>query len=365
MDENNNGPVPGIIGQDIPSEPVETTPTSASAEPQDNGKIFDSSEFTGVKQESLTFNADGEEKNAGAKKPKGPNPFTKWQLWAALSGVILVLSVVAIFITISIYDGKLAGAGSVARYDSLSNSIDADKKDFEQKLTEYTRRVYTHNVSSYNLSIEPISEYYTNPKSYIYPTENDIHTAGNDCLKQDIYGLSDEDIAYAETRKTGAELLADGKDVAKEAERLEKIDNAYRAAVSDIESCHDPLIDVKLSDFKIELMDAEETERGDLVDIRRRIKITYNGSKPISRLTLFYGMKDKDGLNAQFHYATYIADGESLKQGDVIETRVCGYEYSSRTSTDKCVYTANTESLKSFRALKPKLVAIYGEYAYK
>ena len=122
---------------------------------------------------------------------------------------------------------------------------------------------------------------------------------------------------------------------------------------------------MKLSDFKIELMDAEETERGDLVDIRRRIKITYNGSKPISRLTLFYGMKDKDGLNAQFHYATYIADGESLKQGDVIETRVCGCEYSSGTSTDKCVYTANTESLKSFRALKPKLVAIYGEYAYK
>lgn len=365
MDENNNGPVPGIIGQDVPSEPVETTPTPAPAESQDNGKIFDSSEFTGVKQESLTFNADGEEKNAEAKKPKGPNPFTKWQLWAALSGVILVLSVVAIFITISIYDGKLAGAGSVARYDSLSSSIDADKKEFEQKITEYTRRVYTNRLDNYNLTIEPVSQYSADPKSNIYPTENDIHVAGNNCLKQDVYGLTDEDIAYAETRKAGSELLMDGKDVAKEAERLEKIDNAYRAAASDIESCHDPLINVKLSDFKIELMDAEETEREGSYDIRRRIKITYNGSKPISRLTLFYGMKDKNGLNSQFQFANYNADEESLKQGDVIETRVCGYEYLSSISTDKCVYTTNADDLKSFKALKPELIAIYGIYASK
>ena len=283
MDENNNGPVPGIIGQDIPSEPAETALTSTPAEPQDNGKIFDSSEFTGVKpQESLSFTATGEEKTIEVEKPKGPNPFTKWQLWAALSGVILVAAIVAVFVTVTIYDGKLASAGAVARYDSLSSSIDANKKEFEEKLVEYTKVVYSDNIDTYNMTIK--SAYSTNPENYLYPTDNDIHVAGNNCLKQDIYGLTDEDIAYIATRKSGSELLSEGKDVAKEAERVEKIDNAYRAANSAIETCHDPLINVKLDDFKVNLSDAEYTERDGMVDARRKIKITYNGEKELKNI---------------------------------------------------------------------------------
>ena len=79
MDEQNNGPVPGIIGQDIPSEPTVETSAPVTEAPKDDGKVFDSSAFTGVKQESITFNADGEEKTA---EPKGPSIFTKWQTWA-------------------------------------------------------------------------------------------------------------------------------------------------------------------------------------------------------------------------------------------------------------------------------------------
>ena len=362
MDENNNGPVPGIIGQDIPSEPAETTLTSTPAEPQDNGKIFDSSEFTGVKpQESLSFTATGEEKTIEVEKPKGPNPFTKWQLWAALSGVILVAAIVAVFITVTIYDGKLASAGAVARYDSLSSSIDANKKEFEEKLVEYTKVVYSDNVDTYNMTIN--SAYSTNPENYLYPTDNDIHVAGNNCLKQDIYGLTDEDITYIATRKSGSELLSEGKDVAKEAERVEKIDNAYRAANSAIETCHDPLINVKLDDFKVNLSDAEYTERDGMVDARRKIKITYNGEKELKNFMFVYGMQDKNGLTVKIHVAAHTGVDAPIKKGDVIETRVCDYNYSLKKSTDSCVYTSGSDTINSYKVLTPKLLSISGKYA--
>lgn len=365
MDESNSGPVPGIIGQDVPSEPVETmpTPAPAPAEPQDNGKIFDSSEFTGVKQESISFNADGEEKNAEADKPKGANPLTKWQLWAATSGVILAAAIAAVFVTITIYDGKLNNANAVARYDSLSSSIDSEKKEFERKITEYTKIVYSNNIDTINIAISPTSAYAMDTENYIYPTDNDIHIAGNNCLKQSVYGLTDEDIAYIETHKTGAELQSMGKDVVKEAERLEKIENAYRSANADIETCHDPLINVKLDDFKIELSDATYDEKGDDVDVRRKIKITYNGEKDLKNFSLIYGMQDKNGLTKEFHFASYTGKTGPIKKGDTIETRVCGYKYSISTSTDSCVYTVSAKDLKAFKAMTPKLLTLSGKYA--
>lgn len=365
MDENNNGPVPGIIGQDVPSEPVETmpTPAPAPAEPQDNGKIFDSSEFTGVKQESISFSADGEEKNTEADKPKGPNPFTKWQLWAVTSGVILAAAIAAVFITITIYNGKLNNANAVARYDSLSSLIDSEKGEFERKITEYAKIVYSNDIDTANIEIRPASAYATNTEVYIYPTENDIHIAGNNCLKQSVYSLTDEDITYIETRKTGAELQSMGKDVVKEAERLERIENAYRSANADIETCHDPLINVKLDDFKIELSDAEYDENGDNVDVRRKIKITYNGEKDLKNFSLIYGMLDKNGLTKEYHFASYTGKTGPIKKGDIIETRVCGYKYSIDTSTDSCVYTTSAKDLKAFKAMTPKLLTLSGKYA--
>jgi hypothetical protein len=365
MDESNSGPVPGIIGQDVPSEPVETmpTPAPAPAEPQDNGKIFDSSEFTGVKQESISFNADGEEKNTEADKPKGSNPLTKWQIWAATSGVILAAAIAAVFVTIAIYDGKLNNANAVARYDSLSSSIDSEKKEFDRKITEYTKIVYSNNIDTINIAINPASAYAMDTENYIYPTDNDIHMAGNNCLKQSVYGLTDEDIAYIETHKTGAELQSMGKDVVKEAERLEKIENAYRSANADIETCHDPLINVKLDDFKIELSDATYDEKGDDVDVRRKIKITYNGEKDLKSFSLIYGMQDKNGLTKEFHFASYTGKTGPIKKGDIIETRVCGYKYSISTSTDSCVYTVSAKDLKAFKAMTPKLLTLSGKYA--
>ena len=365
MDENNNGPVPGIIGQDVPSEPVETmpTPAPAPAEPRDNGKIFDSSEFTGVKQESISFNADGEEKNTEADKPKGPNPFTKWQLWAVTSGVILAAAIAAVFITITIYNGKLNNANAVARYDSLSSLIDSEKGEFERKITEYAKIVYSNDIDTTNIEIRPASVYAQNTETYIYPTENDIHIAGNNCLKQSVYSLTDEDIAYIETRKTGAELQSMGKDVVKEAERLERIENAYRSANADIETCHDPLINVKLDDFKIELSDAEYDENGDNIDVRRKIKITYNGEKDLKSFSLIYGLLDKNGLTKEYHFASYTGKTGPIKKGDIIETRVCGYKYSIDTSTDTCVYTTNAIDLKAFKAMTPKLLTLTGKYA--
>ena len=331
MDENNNGPVPGIIGQDVPSEPVETVPSATSEGGQDKGKVFDSSVFTGVKQsESISFTADGEEINDGTNRPKNGSLFGKWQFWIIASDAVLAIAVAALFVMIISYDSKLASSNWIARYDSLSRSVNDDKDEFKKKLTEYTKIVYTRNVKSYSLTIDPTSD--TDPSKYLYPTENDIHIAGNNCLKQEIYGLTDEDIAYAETHKSGVELQSEGKKLQDEAERLEKIDNAYRNAKDTIENCHEPLLNVKLDDFKIELSDAEYEEKNVYVDVRRKIRITYNGERELKDFVIFYGMQDKNGLNAEFQYANYVNTGKTLKKGDVIETRLCGYKYSTTTS---------------------------------
>ena len=374
MDEQNNGPVPGIIGQDIPSEPTVETSAPVAEAPKDDGKVFDSSAFTGVKQESITFNADGEEKTA---EPKGPSIFTKWQTWAIASGVILVAAVAAVIITVMTYEGKLGSSNAIARYDSLSDSLDVNKAAFEKKLTEYTKTVYGSSVS--DLAVSPASDYNTDPERNIYPTENDIHVAGNDCLKQDMFGLTDDDIAYVEVRKSSYDLQKEGKDVAKEAERLEKINNAYRSAAETINNCFEPLINVKLKDFKIEVEEASFTRRteskySDYLDVRRKIKVTYNGEKELTKFKLIYGLQDKNGLNAAFLFANYVDTENHIKKGDVMEFRLCGSVSYSQTS-DKCVYTVSLdgyeeaekdksyeEKIKQYKAQKPVIQAISGEY---
>jgi len=374
MDEQNNGPVPGIIGQDIPSEPTVETSAPVAEAPKDDGKVFDSSAFTGVKQESITFNANGEEKTA---EPKGPSIFTKWQTWAITSGVILVAAVAAVFITVMIYEGKLSSSNAIARYDSLSDSLNVNKAAFEEKLTEYTKTVYGSSVS--DLAVSPASDYNTDPEKYIYPTENDIHVAGNDCLKQGMFGLTDDDIAYVEVRKSSYDLQKEGKDVAKEAERLEKINNAYRSAAETINNCFEPLINVKLKDFKIEIEEASFTRRtesryADYLDVRRKIKVTYNGDKELTRFKLIYGLQDKNGLNAAFLFANYVDTENHIKKGDVMEFRLCGSASYLQTS-DKCVYTVSLdgyeeaekdksyeEKIKQYKAQKPVIQAISGEY---
>jgi len=374
MDEQNNGPVPGIIGQDIPSEPTVETSAPVAEAPKDDGKVFDSSAFTGVKQESITFNANGEEKTT---KPKGPSVFTKWQTWAITSSVILVAAVAAVFITVMIYEGKLGSSNAIARYDSLSDSLDVNKAAFEKKLSEYTRTVYGSSVS--DLAVSPASDSSIDPEHYIYPTENDIHVAGNDCLKQDMFGLTDDDIAYVEVRKSSYDLQKEGKDVAKEAERLEKINNAYRSATESINNCFDPLINVKLKDFKIEVEDAEfsrhsEGKYSEYLDVRRKIKVTYNGDKELTRFKLIYGLQDKNGLNADYLMANYVDTVNHIKKGDVMEFRLCG-SVSSYEISDKCVYTVRLEGydqsekdksyeekIKKYKAQKPIIQAISGEY---
>ena len=366
MDEQNNGPVPGIIGQDVPSEPAAATP--AVPESQDSGKLFDSSEYTGIKpQESLSFSANGEEKTDVAAKPKGSNPFTKWQLWAIFSGVILVASAVVIFIIIGIYDGKLASANAAARYDSLATSTETLKKEFEEKLFAYTKTVYSYQADNSSLTISPVSDYNTDPNKNLYPTNDEIYTAGGECLKQDMYGLSDDDISYATTHKTASELLGEGKNVAEEAERLEKINNAYRSASNTIDTCHDPILSIKLKDFDITLSDAEYTKNPDdseSTDVRRNIKITYKGSNEIEDLVLVYGMLDKNGLVTEFQFVRHNED--VIKNGNTVESRTCGnLTYiigQGYLPTNSCVYTVKTKDLDKNKVLKPKLMAIYGKY---
>ena len=359
MDESNNGPVPGIIGQDTPSEAT----ASAPVEQKDSGKVFDNSAFTGQVDEpqSLSFK-DGQLVN---NKEKKPLIFTRWQFWAILSGVITAAFVATVLIMSASFNGRIANSESAARYDSLSNTLDNYKKEFDEKLKDYSKVVYAQQASSYNLTITPLSDYDAKSDESLYPSESEIAAAGNECLKQDMYGLTDDDIAYISSRKNSTDLMSEGKNIADEAERLEKINNAYRSASTSIDSCHDPLINIRLKDFELELGEPNYVEKEDSFDVRRGIKVKYNGEKELKSVTLIYGLLDKNGLVKEYLKMEYKGTEKPIQKGDTFETRLCGANFYG--TTDNCVYTQDTRyqtsmGLDAYKALKPKLLSIYGKY---
>ena len=341
MDENNNGPVPGIIGQDVPSDDM-STPTAVSGPEKDNGKIFDSSSFTGGSTESLTLNKGDSAPITKENKSKGQNPFTKWQLWAILSGVIAVAAAIAIVMIIIIFDGKVKNTEAVSSYDSAVHEIENSKEDFE---TAYRKM----NYDIYGVSGETPSEY------ALYPSDTEYVQSKNDCLAK--YDISAEDLEYIETLKTGSELLNAGSNVVEAKERVERISVGYNSAVSAINNCREVALAPVLKDFEITISELTTEPDdgylgGDYVKFSQIIKVKYKGDKNLSRLDLKYALVDRNGAELKTRYVDYSSYSTPLKKGDEIELDL----YKSSTYQ----YKATKKDAETEKNYKPVLKNIDG-----
>lgn len=337
MDENNNGPVPGIIGQDVPSD--EPTTPVAPSQPE-SGKIFDSSSFTGERSESLTLKSDD---STPAKKAKGQNPFTKWQLWAIFSAVILVGAAAAILVVIMIFDGKIKNTESVARYDAATKDVADSKEAFEKayKLMSYDAYDVTgDNYRSYSL----------------IPDDSVLTQAKLDCLGK--YDVSSDDVEYIGSLKTGTELLDAGSNVVEAKERVERIVAGYNSAKDAIDSCRELVlapvmkdIEVTVGEFKTE-PDPSSTYTK-YVYVSRPITIKNNGKKAISNMDFVFVLTDRNGAEIDSRNA-YIPYGTVLNPGDQIVIDL----YSSGTYR----HTESEDSAAKLKNYKVKIKTIGGRY---
>jgi hypothetical protein len=312
MDERDNGPVPGILSAD----------DSQNSAANDNGKIFDSSAFTGVKDDASTnnsfggdiqtvsLNSDCQEKQA---KPKGPSPFVKWQTWAIISGAILACSVVAIAVILIISEGRVADANALARYDLASKDIDSAKEDF---------------LKSYN---ELVDDSYGTSRTYgISPSDEQLLDAQKKCLGR--FSVTNEDIEYVDTRKSAADLQSSGQSAVEASERLTRVVSGYRSAISAIEQCRDDVLEPVLSNFEITFGEMEEYSKKESVGFTyiyptRTITIKNNGYDEIRSINLKVDLLDKNGL--ALNYRMVNAYNVNLKKGESITADIYGNKGSS------------------------------------
>lgn len=344
MDENNNGPVPGIIGQEIPSEPA--TSSINNIKKEDN-RIFDSSSFTGGESESLVLN--GDQANAGQKKAKGQNIFTKWQFWAITSGVILAASAIAIIVIMGVYEGKVASANAVAGYDATISELEKEKTNFDEAFLELANSAF--GVSSKSTMT-------------IYASDEQLSEAKKSCLGR--FSISEGDINYIDTLKTGSELLENGKNVAEEKEHLVSIVSGYTSANSAIETCRENILEPIKNQFEITFGDitTKETTSAygtEYIEFYQEINIKYKGDKAITRIEFEYDLVDRNGVEVasrEASYSSYNNGGKEIKSGDEF-TADLYKSFSSQYRVMKSEY--KDEMLK----YKPVLKTINGLYSYK
>ena len=339
MDENNNGPVPGIIGQDVPSE--ESTPNQVESAPkQDSGKIFDGSSFTGEEPQSLSFNTNGETKQ---EKKKGSNPFTKWQLWAILSGVISLAFIATVVIMSTVYNGKISDAGMIAQYDSAANTLKDNKAEFTEAFKGLIDNSYKagKTVSS----------------TKIYPDDSQQKTIISSCLGK--YGVSDDDITYSDQVKTGADYYASGENVSSAKERLERISAGYSSASNAIESCKedalkyvDDILDIKIGEFTTEPYAKNEN----YVAVSQKITIKNKSNRIISSLSLGYSLYNRDGVAIK-ERSVYKDYKYKLKPGETITLDLYG-------NTESYRYTVwnKDKEVEDMKNYKPVLNYIDGSF---
>ena len=334
MNEQQDGPIPGIIGQDTPAE-NEAPQTGETKAPE---KIFDSSEFTGAEEpapETLRLNKDGQEKTQ--KAPKGGSFITKWYVWAIACGVISVAAVVAILIIIAVDGGKIANANALAKYDAVSTEINSTYEKFEKAFEEA-------NYSIYNIYSSPLD-------SSLYPTTEQYSDAKAKCLAK--FGVSDDDSNFVTTRMTGSQLLDVGGNVAEAEERLSRINSSYSSATSSINNCYEEIMEPILKDFEIEI---GEIAQKDSKYFSLPVKVKYNGDRIISSLTVRVNFKDKNGvdifsIDKSASYSYYSHGNKKITKGDTIELDVLdGY------------YSSIGDHVDELKTAKVKLTGLSGSY---
>lgn len=324
MDEQDNGPIPGIVGQDTPSEKA-----------QDGSKLFDSKEFTGISSQPESIVPSDEKKKA--KK----NPFTKWQTWAIISGVIFTVSMAAIVVIVIIMGGKISNAEAIAKYDSASVGIEQSITDFNNSYEKNVRSAYG------------ISESSTIGSTTIYPSSEALAAGREKCIGR--FGVSKDDLSFLETRKSGSDMLASGANIVEASERISRLVASYKSAISAIDTCNEDILSEITKDFEIELGELTTTPNETLstyVDFHRPVKITNKGDRAIAYATFTYGLYDRNGIKLS-ERSVHV---NTLESGATVELDLYGGIYR---------YSVDASNADEQKAYKPKLIQIHGSYAQK
>lgn len=317
MNEQDNGPTPGILGADTEQE---TTPKTTET-------VFDSKEFV------------GEAKPEKQKKEfKLPPALMKWQIWAAVCVVIIIISTV---VTISSLISKRAAA--FAKYDDTIAKINKQKPQFDEDF-EKLMREYFDIAEGEDMSFR------------LYPNEQQQDTAKESCLMR--FDATQDDLAIVNKYPKSQDLASAGKDAKQSTVQASRVAEAYFSAAASLESCREDLTTIVMEYFDVEIGKFQSKEHdvagSSLLRYSQPIRISYKGNEPISFVKMHYELFD--GAGVKMTYEPNISF-TGVVQGDLLESDIYepapGYYYQPE---------AGTETAK--RRYTPKLTGITVRYTY-
>lgn len=305
------------LADNMPAQEQSTMPET------DNGQIFNSEQFTGVKEDE--------------EKPKRPSIFTKWQTWAIISGVVAVAAVIAIIVIINSINEN--NSQLVSRYDAASAELGHAIESMDSAYDKVAHEAYGLGESAIVGSDK------------IYPSDAEFRESKYACLGR--FGVSVSDIDYIKMRKTGQELLDSGINLNDEIDRVTNLSASYHSAIDAVEACSTNALDVVAKQFQIEFGEltlTRDAEISKFMDFSQPVTITYNGDKDILSVSLIFGLYDKNGIKGKIDRTIFMQD---LSKGATVEKDLYNNAYKYRTLEEN----ADAES-----RLTPRLIEIRGLY---
>lgn len=314
MSDDNNGPVPGILGPDE----NDSNPTSSA------DMVFDSKEFIGdVKTEPKP-----------EKEFKVPPIFTKWYLWAGVCIVIILASVAVTIIAL-----VSRNAEALAKYDEVIAKINEEKSQFDDKFNKYVKQFF--DITEDN-----------DIKQQLFPDEDERRAGAESCLGR--FGASKEDLEIVKKYKSGQDLARDGKDVKQATEQATHVRDAYNNAPASIDTCYDDLLGLLSNYFDIEIgeFSTSESENGLLMNFHQPISIKYKGKRDIRFMRFSYQIYDKNGVKTTISLPDLIRSYPKI--GDSFDTDIYANGFYH--------YGVAKDKYKNQKYI-PKLMKVHADYA--
>ena len=314
MSDDNNGPVPGILGPDE----NDSKPTSSA------DMVFDSKEFIG----------DAKDEPKQQKEFKLPPILTKWYLWASVCVVVILVSVAVTIITIA-----SRNAEALAKYDEAIAKINSNKSQFNDGFDKYVKQFF-------DISEDDVIE------RRLFPDEEEREAGAESCLGR--FGASKEDLETVKKYQRGEELAKDGVDIKQATERATRVLDAYNNAPSSMGTCYDDLLGLLSNYFDVEIGEfyTEESTSGLMLNFHQPISIKYKGKRDIRFMRFDYQIYDKNGVKTTVALPELFKS--DLKAGETFETDIYSYGFFH--------YALFKEEYENQKYI-PKLMKVHADYA--
>ena len=311
MNEQDNGPVPGILG-------AEEAPASTNS----SDKLFDDKEIIGETDESKP-----------PKEFKLPAIFQKWQIWAAVFIVIIISSIVVIITSIS-----AKNAAQIEKYDEVIAKINSRKDVYSSDFESMTREFFEIREDE-------------DTGDRLYPNADEMKLARDNCLSR--FGASREDLDIVEKYESGEKLAADHKNVKDAIEAANRVVSAYYSVEQSLEICRDDVAKIVTNYFDIVIGDfyTKDIVETGMVGYHMPISIKYKGERELSYIRFEYEFYDREGARLTLSHPSITKS--SLKQGDGFDADI----FSNNLLSYK---TLNKDTSKG--DINPKLRNITGYY---